>query len=73
VFSIRAEDRKLVTTYFKSAERHRQNSQLVCLVHMAVEGKLIASKQIIELKLLSMHQKTSSKLLDKASTSGQWC
>lgn len=31
------------------------------------EGKLIACKQTIDLKLLSLHQKVASKLLDASS------
>jgi hypothetical protein len=39
------------------------------MVHMAVEGKLIASKQIVDLKYLSLHQKVGTKLLDRNSSS----
>ena len=35
---------------------------------MAVEGKLIANKQVIDLKFLSLYQKISSKLLSREST-----
>jgi len=35
------------------------------MVHMAVEGKLIANKQIIDLKFLSLYQKINSKLLTR--------
>ncbi len=36
-------------------------------VFVGMEGKLVASKQTVDLKLLSMHQKVGSKLLDASS------
>lgn len=68
VFVMRAQDKKLLNVHFTFPEAYQENSQLVCLVHMAVEGRLIASKQVVDLKMLSMHQKTNGKLLDSKST-----
>lgn len=37
------------------------------MIFYDMEGKLIANKQSIDLKMLSLHQKVASKLLDASS------
>lgn len=38
------------------------------MVVTPIEGQLIVSKHIVDLKYLSLHQKVSSKLVDASST-----
>lgn len=56
-----------MTISLKYEEKYQEQDKLICMVMTAIEGRLVVSKHIVDLKFLSLHQKVGSKLLDPSS------